>query len=59
MNQEIMRKAGFQKEMDAVNMGLCPICKKPIIDSEFRDELSKREFRISGLCQKCIDKIME
>lgn len=25
--------------------------------TEFRDEVSKREFRISGLCQKCQDEI--
>jgi len=25
--------------------------------TEFRDEISKREFRISGLCQKCQDSI--
>ena len=30
-------------------------CAGPAV--EFRDELSKREFRISGLCQKCQDKI--
>lgn len=25
--------------------------------TSFRDELSKREYKISGLCQKCQDKI--
>jgi len=32
----------------------CPICKEII--GEFKDELSKKEFRISGLCQKCQDE---
>jgi len=30
-------------------------CEGPA--TEFRDELSKREYRISGLCQKCQDRI--
>jgi len=30
-------------------------CEGPA--TEFRDELSKREYRVSGLCQKCQDKI--
>lgn len=25
--------------------------------TEFKDEISRREYRISGLCQKCQDKI--
>jgi len=37
-------------------------CLKPPIGcggpaTEFRDELSKREYAISGLCQKCQDSI--
>lgn len=30
-------------------------CGKPI--GEFRDEISKREYTISGLCQACQDEI--
>lgn len=30
-------------------------CGEPI--GEFKDEISKREYLISGLCQKCQDKI--
>lgn len=29
-------------------------CGKPV--GEFRDEISRREYRISGLCQTCQDK---
>ncbi len=56
MNADLMRKAGFNEEVDAVEAGKCPFCKKPVKMSEFRDELSKREFQISGLCQSCQDK---
>lgn len=30
-------------------------CGKPAV--EFRDAVSHREYRISGLCQKCQDKV--
>jgi len=30
-------------------------CGKPA--TEFRDELSKKEYTISGLCQECQDKV--
>lgn len=43
----------------AVSEGICPLpdCHKPISMDQFRDELSRREYRISGLCQSCQDKI--
>lgn len=36
--------------------GICPFCKEKVDVSSFRDELSLKEFRISGLCQKCQDE---
>lgn len=57
MNERIMRAAGFGKEVDAVREGRCPFCGKTIDPlTEFRDGLSYREFRISGLCQSCQDE---
>lgn len=38
-------------------LGLCPSCGKDMKDAKFRDNLSKQEFDISGLCQDCQDKI--
>lgn len=58
MNEEIMRKAGFGKEMDAVKEGKCAMCDNKIDPkTEFRDELSMREYSISGLCQKCQERV--
>jgi hypothetical protein len=37
--------------------GKCPTCKLPIKDADFVDRLSRREFEISGMCQKCQDEI--
>ena len=58
MNEEIMRKAGLGKEADRVKEGKCPSCGEEIGNTvfAFRDRISKREFFISGLCQKCQDK---
>ena len=39
--------------VEALDAGRCPFCNGPV--GEFRDELSRREFGISGLCQKCQD----
>jgi hypothetical protein len=55
MNKDIMRKLGFDKEMDDVEQNICPSCKKPI--GMFRDALSRKEYGISGLCQLCQDKV--
>jgi predicted Zn-ribbon and HTH transcriptional regulator len=56
MNEDIMKQAGFSKEVEDVKAGRCPFCKSTKLQPEdFRDELSRKEFRISGLCQKCQD----
>ena len=36
--------------------GQCPTCGKEIYPNDFTDALSKQEFRISGICQKCQSK---
>lgn len=59
MNKNIMRAAGFGKQVEAVEAGKCPFCGQVVDPSEFRDELSKREFKISGLCQKCQDSMFK
>jgi len=35
--------------------GTCPTCKQPV--GEFKNPLSRREYEISGMCQKCQDKV--
>ena len=52
-----MRAVGFSKEVDLVNAGKCPICEVPVEVRSFKDNVSAREFAISGLCQKCQDDI--
>ncbi len=57
MNKQILKQLGFDKEVKAVEENRCPFCNKPIKMADFRNELSKKEYRISGLCQKCQDEM--
>ena len=58
MNESIMKAAGFENQVDEVKAGRCPFCSKEIyILHEFKDELSLREYSISGLCQSCQDEM--
>lgn len=40
---------------DLVDQGTCPGCVQPIREEDFKDQVSKDEYSISGLCQKCQD----
>jgi RNase P subunit RPR2 len=60
MNRELMKTMGFKKEVSLVERGLCPWCEKPIHpEKDFRDEKSREEYRISGLCQTCQDEVFK
>lgn len=56
MNEEIMIAAGFEEEVKLIKTGFCPFCLNKVLPDSFRDARSKREFVISGLCQKCQDE---
>lgn len=57
MNKKIMKEAGFEKEVELVKNKLCPICFEEVDESKFKDTLSKKEYKISGLCFFCQNKI--
>jgi len=40
--------------VDSIKNDVCAWCGKPV--GKFKDELSKKEYSISGLCQQCQDK---
>lgn len=44
---------------DRLDKGLCPTCGDPVKEEDFRDELSRKEFALSHICQKCQDKIFQ
>ena len=52
-----MKQAGLGRMVELVDARKCPTCEQEI--GEFRDELSLREFRISGMCQSCQDGFFE
>lgn len=53
MNRRLVIDAGFEEEVKSVEEGICPFCKEFIEYNEFTDKMSKKEYEISGLCQKC------
>lgn len=57
MNKEIMKALGFGAEIEAIENSFCPLCCIPIMQNEFRNTLSVKEYGISGICQKCQDDI--
>jgi hypothetical protein len=38
---------------EAAELNICTWCKKPV--TSFRDDLSRKEYMISGFCQDCQD----
>ena len=43
---------GTKAKIDA---GKCPTCGEPA--GSFRDDISRKEFAISGMCQECQDSV--
>jgi hypothetical protein len=48
---------------DTIRQGVCvapPVgCGRENIEGEFRNDLSRKEYTISGLCQKCQDEVFK
>lgn len=52
-----MLALGLDKELELMDKNKCPTCGKGILCSDFKDELSVKEFKISGMCQTCQDEV--
>jgi transcription initiation factor IIE alpha subunit len=59
MNSDLVSMGGFAFALDLINEGKCPVCGEEVEREDFKDELSRKEFDISGLCQGCQDKTFE
>ena len=46
-----------KSKTDAEAEKVCVFCGKPIKMEDFRNEISRREYGISGICQKCQDDV--
>ncbi len=56
MNKELMR-AMFPKQISNIEQCKCATCGKDMLHLDnFRDDISRKEFKISGMCQECQDK---
>lgn len=49
-------KKMFPEMVANKDSGKCPTCGKDVTMLDFKDQLSVREFKISGMCQKCQDE---
>ena len=56
MNRLILELTGIDTNK-AITEKICPSCNKPVKDEDFTDEISKKEFLISGMCQSCQNEI--
>jgi transcription initiation factor IIE alpha subunit len=59
INKPAFQHPDFRVEAMYTQIGLCPMCQSPIHEEDFTDEISRREYSISGLCQKCQDEIFQ
>ena len=53
--EEFMQRL-FPKEEERRRAGQCACCGAPDAADTIRDDLSRMEFQISGLCQTCQDE---
>ncbi len=49
----------FPNEVEKVKEGFCSLCGEEVDTSEFRDKQSIKEYKISGVCQECQDRVFE
>ena len=59
MNKQIMCDLGFKNQVELVEQKKCPFCHTQLkgVREEFKNEISFKEYKISGLCQKCQDEM--
>jgi len=53
LNKPVFKIDMFKPVIAEIKKGNCPTCGNAVGD--FKDELSKKEFSISGMCQACQD----
>lgn len=59
MADELNRDAGGIGFEESYTHGLCILCAKPVNpESDFKDDLSRREWTITRTCQACQDELL-
>jgi len=46
-----------RSHIHAINNNICVDCQKPA--TQFKDDISAKEYTITGLCQECQDSVFE
>ena len=44
-------------DSQAGELGMCVFCQKKVKESDFRNEISLKEWHVSHLCQACQDSV--
>jgi len=52
-----MIQAGLSQAVERVEAGVCATCAGEV--GPFRDDLSRKEYGISGMCQTCQDMLFD
>lgn len=52
-----LKKFKFEQKIAMIKDNKCPLCSERVDKKEFRNEVFKREFEITGLCQSCLDMV--
>ena len=47
----------FPEAADRIMQSICVTCPNDIVEMDFRDETSTKEYGISGMCQSCQDAV--
>ena len=50
-----LKAFGFDKLVERVEKRLCPFCGMPVNMEDFRNDISRKEANLSGMCQRCQD----
>jgi hypothetical protein len=56
IDETIKNLFGFDR-VQSITKRVCVFCGVSVDENSFKDELSKKEFTISGICQSCQDKV--
>ena len=52
---EVIKEVLGINRIEAIKSDTCAICKSDA--KEFRNDISRKEYRISGMCQECQDSV--
>ncbi len=59
LKDELSLRLFGRKLSEALEQGICVRCGARVRLEDFRDELSKKEYYLSGLCQRCQDEVWD